>query len=244
MNRRHFVSRLLACPVCVATCIGQEWNYGDAGPEKWGGIDRSFSACAAGDQQSPVDLRDGIHADLPRLQIRLPKDNLTVSNNGHTIQVSAPGGSSIEVGASNYSISQFHFHTPSEHAIAGKDEAMEVHFVCTHSDGKLTVLAALLAPGGRNAALSAIMEIAPGRPDGKAMTASPIEAGELLPSDLRSTWRYAGSLTTPPCSQTVDWIVFDRVVSVADRDIARFRQIFPMNARPRQPLNRRYLLRS
>jgi carbonic anhydrase len=238
-----FFFGLLTCPVCASQAATQQWDYRENGPEGWASLDPAFRACGAGDQQSPVDLRDGIKADLPAIGVSLPIARVAVLNNGHTLQVSAPAGSSVDIGGSVVPLAQFHFHTPSEHSIAGKDAPMEVHFVYTHPDAAMTVLAALLVPGRRNAVLSAIMDVAPPNRDGKASVPMPIDARELLPAQLGSSWRYRGSLTTPPCTQTVDWIVFDNAVPVAEADIRRFRNIFPANARPRQPLNRRYLLR-
>jgi carbonic anhydrase len=229
--------------LCSAEAFAQEWNYRENGPARWGDLDRSFNACGAGDQQSPIDLREGIKADLPKLTIHLPKDRVTVWNNGHTIQVSSPAGASLGLGATAFPLAQFHFHSPSEHAIEGKQAAMEIHFVFSHRDAQLTVVAAMLMPGRRNPAFAEIMAIAPERRDVKSQTAAPIDARQVLPDRLGPTWRYEGSLTTPPCSQTVDWIVFNNHVEVAENDIARFRNIFPMNARPRQPLNRRFLLK-
>jgi carbonic anhydrase len=114
---------------------------------------------------------------------------------------------------------------------------------CFRRDAQLTVVAALLMPGRRNSAFSEIMSIAPEHLNGKSQTATSIDARQLLPETLDDTWQYAGSLTTRPCSQRVDWIVFNNHVEVAENDIERFKRIFPANARPRQPLNRRFVLR-
>jgi len=243
-SRRKFIGGLLACPVCAAAGAAPEWNYGTAGPDKWAKLDPAFGVCGSGDQQSPIDLRDGIKADIPKLEITWKKDRFTVVNNGHTVQLSAANGSAMQVGHEKLDLVQFHFHTPSEHAIAGKRSAMEVHFVHQHKDGHLAVLAALLTVGGRNGAFSAIMKAAPKQKDAKATLEASIDPAELIPASIQSTWRYEGSLTTPPCSQTVDWIIFDQTISVAQADIDAFRAIFPNNARPLQPNARRYLLRS
>ncbi len=243
MNRRGFLSRATILPCCLANAIAQEWDYGNKGPKTWGRLDRSFSACAAGNQQSPVDLRDGIKAELPALSVDLPAAPVTVSNNGHTIQVKLSVEGSARIGAGKAQLIQFHFHAPSEHSILGRAAAMEVHFVHRHPDQSLTVLSALLTPGHDNAAFSAIMNIAPRHANMDASTPKPVEVRGLLPAELQSSWRYEGSLTTPPCSEIVDWIIFNDPVPVAQADIDRFRKIFPMNARPRQPLNRRYVLR-
>ncbi|HWF07343.1 MAG TPA: carbonic anhydrase family protein [Bryobacteraceae bacterium] len=240
--RRRFLAGILSCPLCLAAAT-PEWNYGDAGPERWPSLDPAFKACGAGDQQSPVDLGDGIRAQLPKIQIDWKKTPLTLMNNGHTIQASVPRGSAVRIGTVSGSLAQFHFHAPSEHAIDGKREAMEVHFVHNEQHDRIIVLAAMLKAGGANAAFSQIMRLAPPRPGAEAAIPDPLDPMELLPAARQSAWRYEGSLTTPPCSQVVDWIIFDQPLSAAEADIDRFTNIFPMNARPLQPIERRYILR-
>jgi len=249
MHRRVFTASLLACPVCrvlaqaVKGSPTPEWNYDSAGPTKWGGLERAFSICATGDQESPVDLRDGIPARAAPVRLDWKGGKFTVENNGHTIEANVPSGSSVMLGSDRFNLTQFHFHLPSEHAVSGKRSAMEVHFVHVHQDGRIAVLGTLLEPGGRNESLSAVMKVAPAKAGGEVPTESVVDPRQLAPGSLDS-WRYEGSLTTPPCSQIVSWVVFARTVRVAQSDIDAFRKIFPMNARPLQPLNRRYLLRS
>ena len=243
MARRTFLTGLLTCPVCAAAEV-PEWDYDNAGPEKWAALDPAYSMCGTGEQQSPVNLHDGIKAQLPKLQLNWKSEKFGVWNNRHTIQLNASDESFIEVGREKFDLVQFHFHSPSEHAIDGKRAAMEAHFVHRRKDGHLAVLGVLLVPGGHNATFRAIMNIAPGQPDTRLISPFSINPNELLPRSLQATWRYEGSLTTPPCSQTVDWIILGQATSVAQLDIELFRRIFPINARPLQPLNRRYLLRS
>jgi|HubBroStandDraft_5_1064220.scaffolds.fasta_scaffold26430_2 carbonic anhydrase len=244
MSRRSFLAGLVACPVCAAGANIPEWDYDNSGPRKWAALDPGFSICGTGEQQSPVNLHDGLKAQLPKLQLHWKNEKFTIWNNRHTIQLNVRAGNFAEVGPEKFDLIQFHFHTPSEHAIDGKRTAVEAHFVHSQKSGRLAVLGVLLVPGGHNAAFSAIMNTAPNRPDAKLVSPFPISPSELLPGSLQSTWRYEGSLTTPPCSQIVDWIIFDQAVSVAQPDIELFQRIFPANARPLQPLNRRYLLRS
>ncbi len=166
-------------------------------------------------------------------------------NTGHTIQVVVPEGSFLKVGSSApIPLTQFHFHTPGEHAVAGKRAAAEAHFVHQEKGGAITVLAVLLNGGGQNADFSTIMKAAPRQAGGKAPSPFPLDPVRFLPASLEKTWRYEGSLTTPPCSETVDWIVCEEQIAVDDADIERFRSLYSMNARPLQPLNRRYLLES
>jgi carbonic anhydrase len=248
MHRRIFTASLLACPVCPAFAQAltgiqtPQWNYDSAGPAKWGGLDRAFTICATGDQQSPVDLRDGIPAQVAPVRLDWKSGKFTVENNGHTIEANVPAGSSVTIGADRFNLAQFHFHSPSEHAVSGKRSAMEAHFVNMHPDGRIAVLGTLLEPGGHNEAFSAVMKVAPAKAGGDAPTESVVDPRQMVPASLDS-WRYEGSLTTPPCSQIVSWVVFARTVPVTQSDIDAFRKIFPMNARPLQQINRRYLLR-
>jgi carbonic anhydrase len=242
--RRNFLLGLVACPICASlarAAEGPHWNYGDEGPEKWAGLDPAYNICSAGDQQSPVDLHAGIRAQLPAIAPNWRSEPLKVTNNGHTLQLDTGPGSFTSIGDKRAELVQFHFHTPSEHAVGGQRTAMEAHFVHKLGDG-LAVLGVLLAAGPSNAAFNAIMAAAPAKA-GETPLAKTIDTKSLLPRDLSKAWRYEGSLTTPPCSQTVDWVVFEENVTIAQADIDAFKAIFPMNARPLQPLNRRYLLR-
>jgi carbonic anhydrase len=204
-------------------------------------LDPANRICASGDQQSPVDLHDGIRAVLPPVTPHWQTGASRVTNNGHTIQLDANPGGWTGVGDRRADLVQFHFHTPSEHAVDGQRSVMEAHFVHQLGDG-LAVLGVLLTGGARNDAFGTIMSAAPAQP-GEATLSQPLNPIALLPQLLSAAWRYEGSLTTPPCSQTVSWIVLEQSVAIAQSDVDAFRRLFPMNARPLQPLNRRYLLR-
>lgn len=197
--------------------------------------------CSKGDQQSPVDLHDGVRAQLPSIAANWRSDPLKVSNNGHTLQLDTDPGNYTAIGDKRAELVQFHFHTPSEHAVGGRRSAMEAHFVHKLGDG-LVVLGVLFIAGPTNGAFHEILAVAPTK-TGEAAVAQAFDPRTLLPRDLSAAWRYEGSLTTPPCSQTVDWVVFEDSVTVAQADIDVFKTIFPINARPLQPLNRRFLLR-
>jgi carbonic anhydrase len=163
-----------------------------------------------------------------------------VVNNGHTIQANVKGGGGMTLDGVRFILSQFHFHTPSEHALDGKRTQMEAHFVHADEKGHLAVVAVLMRPGASRAGFSKLMAIAP-RQEGSATLKSPVDPNSFLPTD-RQRFRYQGSLTTPPCSEKVDWNVFATPIEVALSDIEAFRTIFPMNARPLQRLERRVVV--
>jgi carbonic anhydrase len=253
--RRHLLAGLAACPACAAMAStalaapqkrrsAANWTYeGVTGPGGWSRLDAANRVCSLGTQQSPIDLAASIKAELPLPAVNWQPQAFAVVNNGHTLQLNAAPGSTASLGETRYALVQFHFHTPSEHTVKGEHTAMEVHFVHTGPEGRLGVLGVLMVAGEANPAFHAIMQVAPAKP-GSAPLPAPLDPTALLPADRRSVWRYEGSLTTPPCSETVDWVVLEQTLPVDAADIAAFRRIMPMNARPVQPLHRRFLLRS
>lgn len=251
MDRRTFLASLAACPVCASAAMAQSaphaphaphWEYdGDRGSTKWGELDSKFRACAVGSEQSPINLTQAIRARIDNLSIDWKPQAFEVVNNGHTIQANVKEGSGLAIGKARYELKQFHFHTPSEHAVDGKRTAMEAHFVHAAADGRLAVLGVLMIAGKRHKGFSEIMQVAP-RKEGETKLKTVLDPASFLPKN-RDFYRYEGSLTTPPCSEVVDWNVFDRTIEVAEADIESFRAVFPMNARPLQQLNRRFLLR-
>src|SRR5437868_14252538 len=132
-NRRRLLAGLLACPICATAARaadGVRWDYeGLGGPDKWGELDPAFKACAVGAEQSPIDLAGALQASIDTIKLDWKPQPFKVSNNGHTIQLAAAPGSTLSIGKESYDLVQFHFHTPSEHALGGKRTAMEAHFV-------------------------------------------------------------------------------------------------------------------
>jgi carbonic anhydrase len=165
----------------------------------------------------------------------------TIVNNGHTVQLNFAEGDTLTVGDRSYALTQFHFHHPSEHVIGGKAFAMEAHFVHAAADG-LAVVGVFLAPGRSNAVFNKIVSTMPLEEGPPVPADHAIDPNGLLPA-RRAYYRYEGSLTTPPCSETVDWLVLADRIEVAEADIARFAKLYPMNARPVQARNRRFILR-
>ena len=221
---------------------GPHWDYeGHGGAEKWGELDASYKACAVGAEQSPIDLSGSIKATLDPLNLNWKPQAYEIENNGHTIQADAKPGSTLTIGKDVYTLVQFHFHSPSEHAVNGQRTAMEVHFVSAAPDKRLAVVGVLMKRGRANAAFAAIMQAAP-RTEGEKVLDKPVDPRRFLPAG-RALYRYQGSLTTPPCAEVVDWNVYEQPIQVAEADVKAFQAIFPMNARPLQPRHRRFLLR-
>lgn len=232
MQRRQALklfAGLALCPLCASVGFASEshWSYeGAKGPEKLGSID----AACSGSQQSPIDITATIRAREPPLRINWSKRPDTIVNNGHTIQLDFAEGDTLDVNDRKYVLGQFHFHHPSEHFIEGKRFAMEVHFVHAGTDG-LAVISVLMVAGKPNTMFKKIASTMP-REEGLPVPADPaIRPRGLLPAQ-RTYYYYEGSLTTPPCSERVDWIVLTQPIEVDGEDIARFAELYPMNARP------------
>jgi carbonic anhydrase len=225
----------------TAQAEGHHWSYGrHGGPAEWGELDPTFASCQLGKVQSPIDIRDAKTADLPPIKFDYRPSPLRVIDNGHTIQVNYAPGSSIEVAGARYELVQFHFHKPSEEKIGGKAHPMVVHLVHKGSDGALAVIAVLLDKGHDNPALHAIWSNLPTQKEKEVSAPLAIDASALLPAD-KGYYTFQGSLTTPPCSEGVRWFVLKTPMTMAGTEIAAFAKIYPMNARPSQPLNGRVI---
>ena len=174
------------------------------------------------------------------LQLRYERSPAVVENNGHTIEVIPEEGGGITLDSIEYALVQFHFHTPSEHTVAGSALPVELHLVHRSGRGRLAVLGVLLEEGSAHEALREVFERAPAA-KGEVELEREIDAGELLPAD-RATFRYMGSLTTPPCSEGVHWTVFQTPAELSGEQIDAFTRIYVGNARPVQPLNERTLV--
>jgi carbonic anhydrase len=250
MDRRKFLAGLAglaACPLCPrqgAAAEAAHWGYdGEAGPIHWGSLSPANAVCSAGSQQSPVDIAGAVKAEIPAIGVDWKKNGLRIVNNGHSIQVNVPAGSTLSRGDRAYGLLQFHFHHPSEHLVEGRRSAMEAHFVHQSVDrGTLGVLGVFLAAGAANPDFARLAATFPAVA-GQEATLDGVDPTGLLPPSL-AYWSYEGSLTTPPCSEIVDWMVARQPVEVAEADIARFAALYPMNARPVLADNRRFILSS
>ncbi|WP_170317620.1 carbonic anhydrase [Paroceanicella profunda] len=217
------------------------WDYtGHGGPAHWSDLSADWEACGAGRQQSPIDLGKATAALLSKVELHWAQAEWTVVNNGHTIQANAETAGYAMIDGERYDLKQFHFHAPSEHTVGGAHFPMEVHFVHADADGRLAVIGVMLQAGGNNSLFRTLMFLAP-KQEGAESPAGQIEPRELV-SDVSRVIRYQGSLTTPPCSETVLWTVLKQPIFVNQRDIDAFTAMFPMNARPVQPLYRRFVL--
>ncbi len=216
-----------------------EWSYkGDTGPDRWGDLSPEFKLCKTGKKQSPIDIRETKKEKLPKINFNYEKSKLKVINNGHTIKVKYDKGSYIKYEDKRCDLLQFHFHTPSEHLIKGRAFPMEVHFVHKCDDGNLLVIGVMMKQGKENKTIKDIWAVMPEEVGKSVESDIKINAKNLLPKK-RTYYTYEGSLTTPPCSEGVTWIVMKEGIEVSKSQIEKFRKLYDMNSRPVQPLNDR-----
>jgi len=218
---------------------GTHWTYeGATGPAHWGSLDTAFAKCAKGHAQSPIDIAAPAGGTLSAITVKYQPTKINVVNNGHTIQVNYDSGSAIEVDGVRYKLIQFHFHVPSEHTIGGKPAAAELHLVHRSAKGHLAVIGVLMEVGAENAALAPLWAHLPAKAGPAQKVDARINAADLLPAS-HTTYRYNGSLTTPPCSEGVQWMVMTTPITVSDQQLASLKAILHGNNRPVQAIDGR-----
>jgi carbonic anhydrase len=219
------------------------WGYtGDGGPEHWAELSPDYSACGKGKNQTPIDIRDAVDAKLEPIKFNYATDVVDVLNNGHTVQANMTPGSSITVDGIEFQLKQFHFHTPSENIVNGKPFAMEMHLVHADKDGNLAVVGVMFKEGAKNEALAHLWKNMPHNVDEHSTPDGKVNPSSLLPKS-HHYYRFTGSLTTPPCSEGVRWLVMKDSLSAAKSQMEEFtKAVHGEDARPVQPLGARLIL--
>lgn len=267
----HPIAKSLISIMCIFTCIiscgkpqnvsshteKTEWGYeSENGPDVWAELSPEYILCAEGKHQSPIDLVNPTPAKLPPIICEYyPTTHLNIRNTGHTIEVASPEGNWIEVDGTRYQLLQFHFHAPSEHTVASEFFDMEMHFVHKSEEGNLAVVGLLIESGDHNFAFDPVWAHLPTIP-GETQRVEVNENSRVDPflmlspdgqvtddgvQPLSGYYHYDGSLTTPPCSEDVKWIVLTTPIEMSAAQIAAFKAIIHDNNRPVQPLNGRKL---
>jgi len=246
-----FVRLALTCAVLVfATAQGfgghladpgaPHWSYeGETQPANWGSLSPEYAACSAGKSQSPINLTADFNAQGAPLAFDYKGTPLDIVNNGHTVQVNYQPGSTLTVDGKTYPLVQFHFHTPSEHWVNDHAYDMEMHLVHKTAGGELAVVGVLMQPGQANRFLQSIIDHMPQSAGEKQEVESvSLNAADALP-ESREYFHYSGSLTTPPCTEGVNWSVLKTPVDASPEQIQAFRKVLGANARPVQVANGR-----
>lgn len=215
-----------------------DWGYtGDLGPTHWAAISPSYAACSSGQMQSPIDLETPKMDGAGDLILDYGIKASQLANNGHTLQVNFPGGDILHVGQTTYELQQFHLHVPSEHLINGVPGRAELHLVHKSADGNFAVVGILLQQGAKNDAIGRMLAAGTTK-DQMVSTDQPFDASVLIPPGS-GYYMYNGSLTTPPCTEGVLWLILNQPGEIDDAQVAQFQSQFGNNARPEQALNGR-----
>ena len=230
---------------------GPHWGYEpENGPASWGKLNRDWALCADGKAQSPIDFRGARQKKSDAMKLAFPAANLRIIHqthvldaidNGHTIQINYDSGETFTVGNETYALRQYHFHSPSEHTVKGRHYPMEMHLVHLSKDKKIAVIGVFIEEGRHNTVFDAIWSNLPQKTGQEVHIENvQVDIDDMLPKN-KTTYRYSGSLTTPPCSEAVRWFVYAEPIELSRDQIKTFRSIFHGNNRPIQPLNNRLL---
>lgn len=224
--------------LCAVNAHASEWGYeGEHGPAHWGNVS---SVCAAGVNQSPIDITQTVSAKLAPLTVHYAGTVTALTNNGHTLQASVSGDNTLTVDGKTFTLQQFHFHTPSENLINTHQYPMEAHFVNADAQGNLAVLAVMFEVGEANTALNQLTATLP-KPGQSQPLSATFSVGDLLPQTV-DYYRFNGSLTTPPCTEGVRWLVLKQPQVLSAQQEAVLTTHMGHNNRPIQPHHARVIL--
>lgn len=231
-------------PAAASAIHVPQWSYeGESGPANWARLHPDWAACGSGARQSPIDIRDGIKLDLDPIVFDYQPSSFTVIDNGHTIEVGLGHGSSITVMNRRYELQQFHFHRPSEERINGKSFEMVIHLVHQDDEGRQAIVALLLERGIAQKTVQTVWNNLPLEKNEIVKPSIALDASDLLPLQ-RGYYTYMGSISTPPCSEGVLWMVMQQPVQLAPAQMALFSRLYPYNARPVQSSSGRIIKES
>ncbi len=237
------VTAVLAMSAGPALAGQTHWGYtGEEGPSHWGELDAEYEICAKGLNQSPINLTNFIEAELEPITFDYTGLVKEIVNNGHSIQANYAAGSTIKLDGKIFELKQFHFHSPSENQINGKTFPMEAHFVHMDSKGHYAVIGVEFVIGDENAGMKKLWNQMPEKEGDKVGLSAQVRAEELLPANM-DYYRYNGSLTTPPCTEGVYWLMMKDTVTISKEQVERFTAVMghPDN-RPIQPTDARPVL--
>lgn len=223
----------------TAVFADADWNYDQ--PEQWSTLNQKYSACN-GLNQSPINIERTVKAELEPLKFSYNTMIHTIENKGHTVQVDFAQGGELQLDDENFVLKQFHLHSPSENLIKGKSYPLEIHFVHANTQGELAVVAMMFEQGTENPMLKRMWNRLPKKQSEKVVLKTPQPVNEMLPKNL-DYYRFSGSLTTPPCSEGVRWLILKEIQQASATQISEFSKLMGHpNNRPVQSLNGRVVL--
>ncbi|MDD9154570.1 carbonic anhydrase family protein [Aliivibrio sp. S4TY2] len=235
MKKLFTTLAVLSALSTTAFASASEWGYtGETAPANWHGT------CQSGLNQSPIDITNAIESTLKPITFNYAQAGKNIVNNGHTVQVNFDGKQSIQVEGKTFNLLQLHFHAPSENLIAGHSYPLEMHLVHADKDGNLAVIGVMFKEGKVNPELAKIWAQMPS--SGEIALDSKLRLIDLLPSD-QAYYRFNGSLTTPPCTEGVTWLVMKKTVPISSKQLSQFKALYEGNNRPVQATNARPVLK-
>lgn len=255
---RNLASAIFTCYATVAFSAPPQWSHNEQ-PTWWAIEDTSqvmplrypYAECGVGKHQSPIDLAAATINNtktLNKLQALYDIDTPIFFNSGHGVQVntSLSYTGALKIGEESYPLIQFHFHEPSEHVVGNKRFPAELHFVHINEDGRIIVLATAIDVGDENAIFQTILDNTPHQEGVKnANSGIQINPTLLLPAldqENLDFYTFAGSLTTPPCSEGVQWYLLPKVITISAAQLEQLKGFYTNNARLPQALNGRAVL--
>jgi len=228
-----------------ALAMASHWGYeGEGSPEHWSELNPENQLCKQGMNQSPIDINNTLEAHINPLKATYVDSPVTIINNGHTVQAgfAANAKDSVLIDGVSFQLQQLHFHAPSENTLHGKHYDMEMHLVHKNADGELAVVAVMFEIGAANTELSKLWQAMPAKAEVSGELKQKIDINKLLPTDL-THYRFIGSLTTPPCSEGVRWLVMKHPVTLSEQQLKQFTSVMLHdNNRPVQPLHGRVVV--
>ena len=230
----------VALPLGAHAAPPPHWQYSGAyGPAQWGDMRKDYALCGRGQRQSPIDIVATRRQAQPQLQFDYRSAPLRIVNDGHTVRVRFANGSRLLIGSHSETLQQFHFHIPGGDRVQGEAFPMAMHFLHKSRSGQLVALVVLFRLGARNEALAALLPKMPeaGQPE-RVLPDTRVNPADLLPAS-KAYYAYEGSLTAPPCTEGVRWIVMKQSLELSAAQLARLSRLFPNNARPVQALHGR-----
>ncbi|QWD78390.1 carbonic anhydrase [Polynucleobacter sp. MWH-Svant-W18] len=239
MKKRFIALALFASSTVVFAAGGTSWGYeGKVGPDNWGNLSQEFATCKVGQQQAPIDIptMSATKATAP-IKTNYKASAGEIINNGHTIQVALSDAGGANLSGVDYKFLQTHFHAPGEEKVDGKSYPFNAHLVHQSADGKLAVIGVFFKEGAENPVFKEVFAQMPDK-EGKVALKGKIDPAGLLPKSL-AYYSYAGSLTTPPCSEGVTFYILKTPMEMSKAQLEQFKKLYPMNARPTFPLNGR-----
>lgn len=234
LRTRTMLALFIALPLSLAA-QSAHWDYaGKTGPDAWPKLSPEYRTCGTGHEQSPMDIRGArLNKTLKPITFGYIASPMSLVNDGHTIVVTPTPGSYILFNDTRYDLVSFSFHRPSEETVKGKLSDMEVQLLHKSAEGKLLILSIRLNEGNPNAVIAPLWEHMPKKAGATDQVKDELNPAGLLPAN-RAYWTYTGSLSTPPCTEGVQWIVFEDEKEISRDQIKAFSTLFKFNARPLQ----------